>query len=42
MDLVAIPLKSDHKRPILVVKRKNQSLTITAQAMLEMIEARVK
>lgn len=41
MDLVAIPLKSEHKRPILVVKRKDQSLSMAAQTMLEMIETRI-
>ncbi|MBB5216949.1 LysR family transcriptional regulator [Parapusillimonas granuli] len=38
LDLVAIPLKSSHKRPILLVKRKDQSLSLAAQAMLELIE----
>lgn len=39
LDLVAIPMKSNHKRPILLVKRKDQSLSLAAQAMLELIEA---
>jgi LysR family carnitine catabolism transcriptional activator len=38
-DLVAIPLAAqDLTRPILVVQRKDQALSIAAQAMLELIE----
>jgi|GEM_PF-7403 len=39
--LFAIPLASDHRRPILLVRRKDQSLSIAAQAMLELIEKRL-
>lgn len=39
--LAAIPLKSDQRRPILLVRRKDQSLSIAAQAMLELIEKRI-
>jgi LysR family carnitine catabolism transcriptional activator len=42
MDLVAVPLQSDQKRPILLVKRKDRSLSIAAQAMLELIEKRIR
>jgi LysR family transcriptional regulator, carnitine catabolism transcriptional activator len=42
MDLVAVPLQSEQKRPILIVKRKDQSLSIAAQAMLELIEKRIR
>lgn len=39
LDLVAIPLAGqDLVRPILIVKRKDQALSIAAQAMLELIE----
>jgi LysR family carnitine catabolism transcriptional activator len=39
--LAAIPLKSNHRRPILLVRRKDQSLSIAAQAMLELMEKRI-
>jgi LysR family carnitine catabolism transcriptional activator len=42
MDLVAVPLQSDQMRPILIVKRKDQSLSIAAQAMFELIEKRIR
>ncbi|WP_020652598.1 LysR family transcriptional regulator [Massilia niastensis] len=39
LDLVAIPLAAqDLTRPILLVQRKDQALSIAAQAMLELIE----
>ncbi len=42
LDLVAIPLEAqDQTRPILVVKRKDQALSIAAQAMLELIEKHI-
>jgi LysR family carnitine catabolism transcriptional activator len=38
LDLAAIPLKSPHQvRPILLVKRKNQVMSLAAQAMLDMV-----
>jgi DNA-binding transcriptional LysR family regulator len=42
LDLVAIPLESQGlMRPILIAKRKDQALSIAAQAMLELIEKRI-
>lgn len=42
LDLVAIPLEAqDFMRPILLVKRKEQTLSIAMQAMLELIEKRI-
>jgi len=42
MNLVAIPLEGqDLMRPILIVKRKDQALSIAAQAMLELIERQI-
>jgi DNA-binding transcriptional LysR family regulator len=42
LDLVAIPLEAqDPMRPILIVKRKDQTLSIAAQAMLELIEKQI-
>ncbi len=42
LDLVAIPLESQGlMRPILIAKRKDQGLSIAAQAMLELIEKRI-
>ncbi|RJF91832.1 LysR family transcriptional regulator [Noviherbaspirillum saxi] len=42
LDLVAIPLDAkDLMRPILIAKRKGQSLSIAAQAMLELIEKQI-
>jgi LysR family carnitine catabolism transcriptional activator len=42
LDLVAIPLEAqDQTRPILIVQRKDQALSIAAQAMLELIEKRI-
>ncbi|HEV2610455.1 MAG TPA: LysR substrate-binding domain-containing protein [Noviherbaspirillum sp.] len=42
LDLVAIPLESHGlMRPILIAKRKDQGLSIAAQAMLELIEKRI-
>jgi LysR family transcriptional regulator, carnitine catabolism transcriptional activator len=42
LDLVAIPLQSpDLVRPILIVKRRDQALSIAAQAMLELIEKHI-
>ncbi|WP_019142607.1 LysR family transcriptional regulator [Noviherbaspirillum massiliense] len=41
MDLVAVPLRSEQKRPILMVKRKDQPLSIAAKAMLDLIEERI-
>lgn len=39
LDLVAIPLQADQLvRPILIVRRKDQSLSIASRAMLELIE----
>jgi DNA-binding transcriptional LysR family regulator len=37
LDLAAIPLEGQETRPILIVKRKGQMLSIAAQAMLELI-----
>lgn len=42
LDLAAIPLASQEQtRPILLVKRKDQALSIAAQAMLELIEKHI-
>lgn len=42
LDLVAVPLHSKNLvRPILIVQRKDQSLSIASQAMLELIEKRI-
>lgn len=42
LGLVAIPLQSEALiRPILVVRRKDQSLSLASRAMLELIEARL-
>jgi LysR family carnitine catabolism transcriptional activator len=42
LDLVAIPLQPHGLvRPILIVKRKDQALSIAARAMLELIEQRI-
>jgi DNA-binding transcriptional LysR family regulator len=42
LNLVAIPLQTDDLvRPILIVKRKDQALSIAAQAMLELIEKKI-
>jgi LysR family transcriptional regulator, carnitine catabolism transcriptional activator len=42
LDLVAIPLHSEGLvRPILIVRRKDQSLSVAAQAMLALIEKRL-
>jgi len=42
LDLAAIPLASqDQVRPILVVKRKDETLSIAAQGMLELIERQI-
>jgi LysR family transcriptional regulator, carnitine catabolism transcriptional activator len=42
LDLVAIPLHSEgHFRPILIVRRKDRSLSIASQSMLELIEKRI-
>jgi LysR family carnitine catabolism transcriptional activator len=42
LELVAVPLKADdHMRPILIVKRKNQALSVAAQTMLELIERQI-
>jgi LysR family transcriptional regulator, carnitine catabolism transcriptional activator len=42
LDLVAIPLEAqDLMRPILIVKRKDQTLSIAARAMLELIEKQI-
>ena len=42
LNLVAIPLQTqDLVRPILIVKRKDQALSIAAQAMLELIEKKI-
>lgn len=42
LDLAAIPLESQGlMRPILIAKRKDQALSIAAQAMLELIEKRI-
>ena len=39
MDLVAIPLEAgEPMRPILIVKRRDQALSLAAQAMLALIE----
>jgi LysR family carnitine catabolism transcriptional activator len=38
LGLVTVAIRSAHRRPILLVKRKHQSLSIAAQAMLELIE----
>lgn len=39
LNLVAIPLETQHiMRPILIVKRKDQALSIAAQGMLELLE----
>jgi LysR family carnitine catabolism transcriptional activator len=42
LDLAAIPLfTQEHTRPILVVKRKDEALSIAAQGMLELIERHI-
>lgn len=42
LDLVAIPLQSETLiRPVLIVRRKDQSLSVAAQAMLALIEKRL-
>jgi LysR family carnitine catabolism transcriptional activator len=42
LDLAAIPLASqDQVRPILVVKRRDETLSIAAQGMLELIERQI-
>jgi LysR family carnitine catabolism transcriptional activator len=42
LDLAAIPLESqDQVRPILVVKRRDETLSIAAQGMLELIERQI-
>lgn len=42
LDLVAIPLDARHmERPILIARRKDQALSIAAQAMLELVEKRI-
>jgi LysR family carnitine catabolism transcriptional activator len=42
LNLIAIPLKGvEIVRPVLIVKRKDQSLSIAAQAFLEMVEERI-
>jgi LysR family carnitine catabolism transcriptional activator len=42
LELVAIPLEAqDFMRPILIVKRKDQTLSIAMQAMLEIIEKQI-
>ena len=42
LDLAAIPLATQEQaRPILLVKRKDQALSIAAQAMLELIEQHI-
>jgi LysR family carnitine catabolism transcriptional activator len=43
LNLIAIPLeKSDVKRPIYIVKRKDRQLSIAAQGMFDMIEAALR
>lgn len=42
LNLVAIPLKAvDSVRPVLIVKRKDQSLSIAAQAFLTLVEQKI-
>lgn len=42
LDLVAVPLHAQELvRPILIVKRKDRSLSIAAQAMLELVELHI-
>lgn len=43
LNLVAIPLAAQEKlaRPILIARRKDQALSVAAQAMLELIEERI-
>lgn len=42
LDLVAIPLQTqDVMRPILIARRKDETLSIAAQAMLELIEEKI-
>lgn len=42
MDLVAVPLQTGKLvRPILIVRRKDQSLSVASQAMLDLIEKRL-
>ena len=42
LDLVAVPLQSGNPmRPILIVRRKDQPLSLASQAMLELIEKRL-
>lgn len=42
LDLAAVPLHADNLvRPILIVRRKDKSLSVASQAMLELIEKRL-